>query len=31
MKYAVRVGGVDELFLTLFDVLDTEMEVNILI
>ncbi|AUF83251.1 adenylosuccinate synthase [Mesoplasma syrphidae] len=29
MKYAVRVGGIDELFLTLFDVLDTEKIIKI--
>lgn len=29
MKYAIRVGGIDELFLTLFDVLDTEKTLKI--
>ncbi|PPE05987.1 adenylosuccinate synthase [Williamsoniiplasma lucivorax] len=29
MKYAVRVGGIDELFLTLFDVLDAEETLKI--
>ncbi|WP_031542345.1 adenylosuccinate synthase [Mesoplasma photuris] len=29
MKYAIRVGGIDELFLTLLDVLDTEKEIKI--
>ncbi|WP_026389305.1 adenylosuccinate synthase [[Acholeplasma] multilocale] len=29
MKYAARVGGVDELFLTLFDVLDEEATIKI--
>ncbi|ATZ18452.1 adenylosuccinate synthetase [Williamsoniiplasma somnilux] len=29
LKYAIRVGGIDELFLTLFDVLDQEKEIKI--
>lgn len=29
LKYAIRVGGIDELFLTLFDVLDTEEKIKI--
>ncbi|AVP49599.1 adenylosuccinate synthase [Williamsoniiplasma luminosum] len=31
MKYAIRVGGIDELFLTLFDVLDHEENLKICI
>lgn len=29
LKYAIRVGGIDEMFLTLFDVLDEEKTLNI--
>ncbi|WP_369024463.1 adenylosuccinate synthase [Mycoplasma capricolum] len=29
LKYAIRVGGIDQLFLTLFDVLDTEEKIKI--
>ncbi|QVK09477.1 adenylosuccinate synthase [Mycoplasma mycoides] len=29
LKYAIRVGGIDQLFLTLFDVLDTEAKIKI--
>ncbi|AEM68471.1 adenylosuccinate synthase [Mycoplasma putrefaciens] len=31
LKYAIRVGGIDELFLTLLDVLDTEKTIKICI